>query len=204
MIESLENNEVILLMYLAGELPPVDRAEVAQMLAGDASLRSELERLRAMSGEFESRLAALDRAEPLTSEAVVVRRVGRAMRQHIAARAARKVQLVRAKLILRWWAYPSIAAAVIFLAFLTWVINYRVEDHGMAADPIVPTTLPVVADASVPATLPAAPADPGADANGTVLAQEIESSFGPSTDREDNQMFALSQDPQTAIGGDTE
>lgn len=45
-LQKLENNEAILLMYLAAELPPQDRAEVQQMLASDAGLRSELEILR--------------------------------------------------------------------------------------------------------------------------------------------------------------
>lgn len=201
MIELLENNEVILLMYLADELPPVDRAEVAQMLAGDASLRSELERLREMCGGFEVRLAALDGVEPISSQAIVVRRVGRAIRQRLAlqaAEAARKAKPVRSRLILPWWAYPSIAAAAIFLAFITWVMNYRVEDHPLAVLPITPAQVAT----SNPTTSPVFATDPDADSNGIALAQDLERSFGPSTDREDNQMFALSEDPQIATGSD--
>ena len=42
-LQHLENNEAVLLMYLAGELTDSDRAEVEQMLATDARLRAELD-----------------------------------------------------------------------------------------------------------------------------------------------------------------
>lgn len=45
-LQQLENNEAILLMYLAGELPESDRAEVEQMLGSDARLRADLAILR--------------------------------------------------------------------------------------------------------------------------------------------------------------
>src|ERR1700683_4065567 len=114
MVESLENNELILLMYLAGELPAVDHQEVAQMLVADAGLRRELEQVRAMYGMMETGLAALDRAEALASAAMGGHRVGRPIRQRLALRAAEAARIVKpapSRLILPWWAYPSIAAA---------------------------------------------------------------------------------------------
>jgi len=201
MLESLENNELILLMYLAGELPPVDHLEVAEMLAADAGLRRELEQIREMSGALKGGLAALDRAEPLPSEVVVARRIGRAMRQHAlrAAEAARKSKPASSKLVFPWWAYPSVAAAAIFIAFLTWVItfNFGSHHHRMVAEGTLGLPLNVIEPppTSTPTTDPA-------DVNSAQLAQEIEGSFGPSTEKEDNQMFALSEDPQAAAGGD--
>ena len=47
LLQQLENNEAILLMYLADELGADDRREVEQMLRGDAGLAAELDELRA-------------------------------------------------------------------------------------------------------------------------------------------------------------
>ncbi len=202
MLESLENNEVILLMYLAGELPPVDRGEVAQMLAGDANLRRELDRLREMTGDFANRVAALDRAEPITSEAVIVRRLGRAMRRQLALQAEearRNAKPARNRFALAWWAYPGIAAAAIFLAFLTWVINYNVGNQSL--EPLAVRTVnpdPVVD----PATNPVSPPDTQPEQNNAALAQDLENSFGASTEREDNQLFALGDAPQVSVESD--
>jgi hypothetical protein len=201
MVESLENNELILLMYLAGELPAVDREEVAQMLVADAGLRRELEQMRAMYGAMETGLAALDQAEPLPSEAMAVHRIGRAMRQRLAFRAAEAARNVKpaSRLVLPWWAYPSIAAAAIFIAFLTWVItfNFGTQHHTTLVEaPIAPNVGSNDGD-----NVPAPSTNPTSD-NSAQLVQEIESSFGPSTEKEDNQMFALSEDPQSAGGGD--
>ena len=204
MLESLENNEQILLMYVAGELPAVDHQEVDQMLAGDVGLRRELERVREMYGAMANGLAALDRAEKLTPETMAVHRIGRAMRQQLrlrAAEAARKVRPGSTRLILPWWAYPSVAAAVLFIAFLTWVITFNFGSHHrstLAEAPILPSF--TTDTDSTPTTAPST--NPVVDLNSNQLAQEIESSFGPSTEKEDNQMFALSEDPQNAGGGD--
>jgi hypothetical protein len=203
MLESLENNELILLMYLAGELPAMDRQEVEQMLAADAGLRRELEQVLSMVDGLQTGLAGLDAAEAMPSEALAVRRIGRAMRQHFADRAAQAARIAKPasrRAAFPWWAYPSVAAAVIFIAFLTWVISFNFANHQLAGLP--PATQGIVpADpiaASTPSTIPVP------DVNSAQLAQEIESSFGPSTEKEDNQMFALGEDPQAgaAAGSD--
>ena len=81
-LQQLENNDAVLLMYLAGELPAEDRAEVERMLAVDAGLRQNLERLRQTYAWVAGALGRQDRAvAPAVPQAVAVRRVGRAMRQ---------------------------------------------------------------------------------------------------------------------------
>ena len=122
-LNQLENNDAVLLMYLADELPAADRAEVERMLAVDAALRGQLEHLRAAYGSISDALARDDRAaRPAVSEAAAVRRVGRAMRQWHARRLAAVPAPERRTSPLRypWWAYPLAAAASVVIAFLVW------------------------------------------------------------------------------------
>jgi len=122
-LQQLENNDAVLLMYLAGELPAEDRAEVERMLAVDAGLRQNLERLRQTYAWVAGALGRQDRAvAPAVPQAVAVRRVGRAMRQWHARRLAAAPPREQAGTSLRypWWAYPLAAAASVVIAFLVW------------------------------------------------------------------------------------
>jgi hypothetical protein len=206
MLESLENNEVILLMYLAGELPPIDRQEVAQMLASDAVLRGELERLRETQAALEHELIALDHSEPISSLEIAVRRLGRAMRQRqvdLALQAARSRKPAGRGIGVPFWLYPSAAAAAVLVAFLIWVIRYNVQDHsaGFASSTTNPSDYreqvvppPGASDSSGPTVA-------GSDLKSKDLADDIQSSFGTTTsDSDDNQMFALRDDPPIAVG----
>src|SRR3954452_24349124 len=81
-LQQLENNEAILLMYLGGELPADDRAEVEQMLAADTKLRGELDALRATQEQLTGMFSRADAATPLPlPRPVAVRQVSRAIRQ---------------------------------------------------------------------------------------------------------------------------
>jgi hypothetical protein len=206
MLESLENNEAILLMYLAGELPAIDRQEVDQMLAADPGLRGELDRLLASQAAVEQGLAFLDHAESLPSADIAVRRIGRAMRQQqvlLATQASRNRQSAGRRLGLPFWAYPGIAAAVVLVAFLVWVINYSLHAHN--SDNYA-TTLPSVPGAydnvQTPDTNPSIAPSPVADAKAEKLAEDLQNSFGPSTESDDNRMFALRDDPKIAVGSE--
>lgn len=140
-LQQLENNESILLMYLADELDAQDRAEVAQMLATDAGLRGELAHLEAQQEDLAAGLAKLDRLEPLVvSQAVAGRRVGRALAQWHAARTAKSTSTVKAGPRYPWWAYPAAAAAAVMLAFLVWWGNQPDTTHLV----IKPIDYPVV------------------------------------------------------------
>ena len=107
LLNSLENEEAILLMYLADELPPGDRAEVARMLSEDAHLRDQLDALRAMQSQIDVAMDRLDASSHLSSEAVLQRLLP-AMRR-------RQVELANGSGagVLKWprWAYPAALAA---------------------------------------------------------------------------------------------
>ena len=111
-----------LLLYLADELSPEDRAEVERRLLADPELRAELESLREAQALADSRLAALYAATPV-DEGAAVRNVSRALRQwqarpRVAAPAGAADAGPR-----RFppWAYPvAVAAAVALVAGVTW------------------------------------------------------------------------------------
>jgi hypothetical protein len=202
MLESLENNELVLLMYLAGELPPVDRQEVAQMLASDAGLRSQLEKLRQSQAALEAELVSLDRSEPLPAADAAVRRIGRAMRQQqvrIAAQSARNRRPAGGHRGMPFWIYPTAAAAAVLVAYLIWVISYGMKDHSsdIAA---TQQSLPYVALPENPDPV-AMPTDPKT----TELADDLKDSFEAPKESDDNhpndnQLFALREDPPISVG----
>jgi hypothetical protein len=122
LLHQLENNEAILLMYLADELSAEDRADVEQQLATDASLRGELERLRALHDETVTGLQGLDAHSRLpVSEHVAVRRATRMMRQwQIDHLNAPPPEEPIKELRFPWWSYPLTTAAAVLIAFLVW------------------------------------------------------------------------------------
>src|SRR5258708_999678 len=121
MLHELENNEAVLLMYVAGELPPDDRAEVEQLLASDAGLRAELEQLRDTHAQVKQ---VLESAQgPSISEETAVRQTLRAMlRFQLEQRdkpAAPADEMPR-RLRLPNWTYPFAAAAMLIIAYVAW------------------------------------------------------------------------------------
>src|SRR4051812_12694387 len=110
LLGQLENNEAILLMYLAGELPEEDRAEVEQMLASDPALRALLAELTALQADVDGTLARCDvGAALLPRREAAVRRVARAL---VAAQAQPEPhndaadQPTGPRFRIAWWAYP--------------------------------------------------------------------------------------------------
>lgn len=121
LLQQLENNEAILLMYLAGELLEEDRAEVEQMLSSDAGLRAMLAELSSLQDEVGDALAGGDREGSPARRDAAVRQVSRA----VAARrsdAVRQTAVVRAsapwRLRIAWWMYPVAAAAALVIMML--------------------------------------------------------------------------------------
>jgi anti-sigma factor RsiW len=122
LLEQLENNEAILQMYLADELPAEDQAEVDQLLLTDVRLRAELEQLRADVADNSALFSVADASSPLpVSEAAAVRGTLRAMRQWRLTHRDEPVARPAPKgLPFAWWLYPSSAAAMLLLAAVVW------------------------------------------------------------------------------------
>lgn len=126
LLQQLENNEVILLMYLADELQLEDKAEVEQKLAGDAGMRAELSEMRTAHAAYAGVMARLDATTRLpTPETVAVRQASRLVRQWATERLARPPAKPQPKgLPLPWWCYPVASAASVLIGFLVWWGNH--------------------------------------------------------------------------------
>ena len=135
LLKQLGDDEAILMMYVAGELPPADIAEVDRRLAADVGLRRDLDRLRDADHRFTSAMRALDGASrPAVPESSGVRRVKRMIRQWHADRLARQAPAVPVPdMRFPWWAYPLAAAASIVVAFMVWWGNADRTDDRLAA-----------------------------------------------------------------------
>lgn len=122
LLNQLQTDESILMMYAAGELSAEDRGHVEQRLANDAALRAELDRVRELTGTVDDALERIDASTRLpVSEGVAVRKVGRVMRQwQIDRMAPPPVEEPQDQLRFPWWTYPLATAAAVLLAFLVW------------------------------------------------------------------------------------
>ena len=147
LLQQLENNEAILLMYLADELGAEDRREVEQMLSRDGGLRAELEKIRAAQIAVMAAIASLDQSAPLAvSTPAAVRHVSRLMKQWQVDRLARPLAEAQKRgPRFPWWAFPAASvatAAGVLIALMVW--------WGMKSDvPIAGTGLPATAPAMI-------------------------------------------------------
>jgi anti-sigma factor RsiW len=115
------DREAVLLLYLAQELPRDDRAELERMLASDAALAADLDRLRALQSEVVGGLEEMDAASPLRiSDDISTRRVMREMRRFQLELKSRAPVHLEASTLRPWprWVYPVGAVAAMFFAFL--------------------------------------------------------------------------------------
>jgi len=134
LLQHLEN-ESLLLLYLAGELPPADRAELEESLGRDANLRNQLQALRLAELTCFSGLTDLDAAEPLRSPEPSMRQVSRSMHQWQIDRLARPIETSASgfRLPALAWSAGSVVAAV--LVFCVWW-GFRPDTHSASTQPI--------------------------------------------------------------------
>jgi anti-sigma factor RsiW len=143
-LNQLESNEAILLMYLADELSAPDRAEVERRLSADAALREELESLRGAQDYAMSAMHALDGGHATALQGAASRRVVRAMQRWQAGRALERAAQPKNRgfrLYVPAWSYPAAAAAAIILVLGMWtwhvarhVNTGAVNDNSVAWD----------------------------------------------------------------------
>ncbi|HEY2587588.1 MAG TPA: hypothetical protein VGI81_17715 [Tepidisphaeraceae bacterium] len=134
-IEKLDNNEQILLMYLAGELPSADQADVDRLLAVDPGLRQSLAELQACQTLVDEALGNLDEASPLpVSAEAAARQTARAMRQRMAEpKVAATSRADERSPRSWWWLYPTVAAASILVVAMLW-LNRQVGPTRLPAE----------------------------------------------------------------------
>ncbi len=121
-LTDIQSNEARLLLYAADELSLADRAQVDQMLAQDAQLRSLLAQLQRLDAQARVRLDAQSFELPDVDRAVL--KAQRAMREATASPAPSTAPAAEPmKLPLPWWMYPVAAAAAILVAAAMFVAN---------------------------------------------------------------------------------
>ncbi|HSV14790.1 MAG TPA: hypothetical protein VLI90_11055 [Tepidisphaeraceae bacterium] len=122
LLQQLQNNEAVLQMYLADELPADDRIEVEQMLATDPGLRAVLEDLRLAQDLVIGSLRKLDQATPLAvSTPVAARQMSRLIKQWQVDRLERQAAApIKQKFRLPAWAYSAATAAAVLVAVVVW------------------------------------------------------------------------------------
>jgi len=118
LLQHLEN-ESLLLLYMAGELPPADRAEVESLLVRDGGLRAQLQALRAAESSSFAAFAQLDAAEPLQAAEPAMRRLSRSMQQWQIDRLARPAKKAASR-SMPVWAWSSGSAVAALLVFCIW------------------------------------------------------------------------------------
>ena len=148
LLHQLENNEAVLLLYLAGELPPEDLAEVEQQLASDAGLRRALESLRGLEHGLTLALSEADRVSmppPATQSAMqlnAVRRVSRAMvklqLERSEADSSQALPVSVRSLRLPAWSYPFATAAMILIGWVAyWGFSSGGPSHPIGTEIVV-------------------------------------------------------------------
>lgn len=122
LLQQLANNESVLLMYLADELPEEDRAEVEQMLQTDAGFRAELERLTEAHRVVTDAIAQDDRSLRIPPADVSLRRLSRRLRQWQVEQEVPHEEDLESVAHRRWpiWGYPVSAAALLAIGLLIW------------------------------------------------------------------------------------
>ncbi len=200
LLEQLQNNESVLLMYLAGELPPEDHAEVEQLLATDGGMRRELVKLREAHVGVIDALAAMDRAEPAPiAPAVASRQASRLIVDWNVRRLAAPKPAPAAKgLPYPWWVYPVATAASILLAFLVWWGNH--PDGGPPSGPWNESA-PIIGNTGTIAGNNGPP-NPAGDGSGSVANNNNGPAAAPAGNAPDGSAPALAPG-DTSPGGDS-
>lgn len=124
--DPLDDDDRRLMLRLAGELSPHDAAVLDGELASRPQLRRRLEELEQLERSAYGVIDRLDRQTPVPQRGAVVRSVVRAMdrwnRQRLANEAARRAARPSARAI-RWWMYPTAAAAMVLIGMVIWWSN---------------------------------------------------------------------------------
>jgi anti-sigma factor RsiW len=119
------DNDALLLLYVSDELTSEQRAAVDQRLASEPELREALKQLTLADAWTNAQLARADEVTPLndTVAAAIARRTGRALRQALVDKLARRpaVRPPRRGLPFGWRSYSGAAvAASLFVGLLVW------------------------------------------------------------------------------------
>lgn len=191
LLAQLESNEAVLLLYLAGELPEQDKAEVEHLLQRDSGMRDQLEHLQSTMAFVEQEFISADASVSAASTDAVIRSTLRAMRQWRATGISRTpiTPEPQTSLPMPWWCYPLAAAASILLALAAWVASIEPEMGSRTLAGASRSTYPIQPADWIDNSASSLPAE--REAYATVHAGEITAAF-EDTDR---LLFEFTNDP---------
>jgi hypothetical protein len=135
LLHQLENNEAILLMYLANELPAQDRDEVEHMLERDGHLRLEFAQIQQAYTGYHGIMRQADASTPPTSPFTAAHAVGDVLRSRRPEMPS--VDDHEEHRRLHWVAYPIAAAAALAIGMFLWWQSAR--DDLMKPQPVMVT-----------------------------------------------------------------
>ncbi|GIW78009.1 MAG: hypothetical protein KatS3mg104_3072 [Phycisphaerae bacterium] len=123
LLNQLQNNEAVLLMYIANELPPADRQEIEHLLKTDDQLKAQYQTILSAYETSERLLNEADKTAIPPKAFTAARTFGDLVRQRRTSEAAsvdEKIEYRR-----RWslWWYPTAAAAVLAFGMFLWWKN---------------------------------------------------------------------------------
>jgi hypothetical protein len=132
-LKKLKDNEALLMLYVSGEMSPLDRQEVDRRLEADESLRAQLAELQVAHAVYLQAMKSLSgaTAPPVPAE-VAALRASRATRQWVSRRLAHPIPINKSRLLLPRWSYPVAAAAAMLVAVTYWSVDHHFrwwEDH---------------------------------------------------------------------------
>jgi hypothetical protein len=133
LLQQLEN-ESLLLLYMAGELPSEERDELEIMFERDGGLRSQLKLLQDAQSSSYAALAAQDAAQPLPSIDRPMRRINRSMQQWRIDQLARPPEAPAARSMMPLMAWSGGTAVAALLVFCIWW-GFRGSDVSSHAQP---------------------------------------------------------------------
>ncbi|HEX8340546.1 MAG TPA: hypothetical protein VF624_06515 [Tepidisphaeraceae bacterium] len=122
MLTELQNNEAVLLMYVANELPADDRAEVEDMLGRDETLRAQLAAMRQTYVAIDAAMAQADAGLRVPSPFSAARALGDEVRRRMRPPGRKSVDEREdaSRRRMRMVLYPLTAAAAIALGMALW------------------------------------------------------------------------------------
>jgi anti-sigma factor RsiW len=152
MTGTFDNDEQLLLLYMADELSPADRAELDARLGRDPALAQKLDRLASIQLEIEARLERLDRSVGAVRADVIARQIGRELRQRLASP---KVQLPSRSAPPRHrmlpWLIPSGIAAAFVVGMFAWMHHRAmVNEFAFNRPPEPPASRPIERQTTLP------------------------------------------------------
>ena len=165
MIETLTDNNAILLLYLAGELPDADRREVERRLAADPNLAEQLAELKGIHQQIATQFAKLEQREENrpSPENAIEKAVAAVEGWRFGPRLVMPEPAPQ-RYRLWAWAAPAALAASVLVAALIWV-----EHRPATSDPLAIHTAPPTSATS--------PDDTDSDTNLALLQQSFSTGF---------------------------